>query len=267
MLGNNTHQAFDYFVNSTSDSRVIRSTRGVLPVGPTGVLAPDSPPLSYARRSAGTNLIQYTFDLQGLVTRSQCEYTNSSPIILHSGAYNLDHIHGSCPLGQDVFPQDTWFPSISSDYKLGYWACGQGERDTHGSFKTYQLYFRGYQSYEGVIGNITCTLSPVHPAIFPVTYSGRTHLSSIARPIQSSAYSTGDMIEQSTMAVGSLVVQGQEISGNAIAESVISVGVKSLGLSPYLPDPRYLRIFEAMLQGVIEYEVGVPNPLFALSAI
>jgi hypothetical protein len=59
------------------------------------------------------------------------------------------------------------------------------------------------------------------------------------------------------MAISALVTESQGFSANAVAESVITYGVKSFGLSPVSQDPQYLRLFEAMIQGMVEYQVGV----------
>ena len=67
------------------------------------------------------------------------------------------------------------------------------------------------------------------------------------------------------MAITSIVTESQGMAANMVAESVITSGVKSFGLSPYVQNPQYLRLFEAMLQGMIEYQVSVESWLRVVS--
>jgi hypothetical protein len=54
---------------------------------------------------------------------------------------------------------------------------------------------------------------------------------------------------------------------NLVAESVITYGVKNFNLPPYNQNPEYLRLYEAMIQGILDYEVrpGL-TPMFSAYA-
>ena len=56
-------------------------------------------------------------------------------------------------------------------------------------------------------------------------------------------------------ALGDIVLQVQGEQSNLVAESVFTFGVKSFGLTPYTQNEEYLQLFEAMIQGILEYEV------------
>jgi hypothetical protein len=258
LLPNDTHnQVFSQLGNSEG-LRFLGPIRGVMPLGPNGVPAFDTlstSPLSDPRTLGGLSAYQYSLDLQGLVSGVKCESTSSSPVFFNRTVAGVYQTLGSCPAGHDVLPQ-ALFLSIISHHTMGSWVCGQGNRSQDGSFGTYLLYLRGYELYDAILGNMTCTVSPVQHAIFPVTFSTRSGAFTASQPTQQFTTSPSDLIIRSIMAILSLVTESQGFSANAVAESVITYGVKSFGLSAGSWDPQYLRLFEAMIQGMIEYEVG-----------
>jgi hypothetical protein len=140
--------------------------------------------------------------------------------------------------------------------------CGQGDRDPDGIFESYALYLRGYLTQDRNIGNITCTLSSVQHAVFDVGFSQRSGVFTAQNATQLSTHSPSDLIRQSIMGLGAIVSEGQGAASNTLSESVITFAVKLFGLSPSSRNDKYLELFEAMLQGVIEYQVS--SPVFAL---
>ena len=141
----------------------------MLPIGPDGVPAFDtlSPSPISNPAGAGISAYQYALDLQGLSSQIKCEYAPSSPISFTEPLEGLFQASGTCPPGHEVLPSRTRYLSILSNHTLGFWACGQGDRDPDGHFKSYLLYLRGYLHYDRNIGNITCTLSHVQHASVP----------------------------------------------------------------------------------------------------
>ena len=242
--------------------------RGVLPQGPNGVGAFNtlsSSPISDPHALAGISSYRYSLDLQGLSSGVKCEYTPSSPVVFNLTFEGVFQNLGSCPSGQDVLPERTLLFSVISRHTLGSWICGQGSRNPDGSFGTYLLHLRGYRDYDRNIGNITCTISPVQPAIYPVTFSTKAGVFTSAEPRLLFPSSPSDLVRQSIMAISSIVTESQGLAANIVAESVITSGVKSFGLPPYAQDPQYLRLFEAMLQGMLEYQVSVESWLRVFS--
>jgi hypothetical protein len=65
------------------------------------------------------------------------------------------------------------------------------------------------------------------------------------------------------------------VESNLVAESIISFGAQSFGLTPYTKDEQYLRLYEAMIQGILVDQVTytrflhstITNPLPPSSCI
>jgi hypothetical protein len=59
------------------------------------------------------------------------------------------------------------------------------------------------------------------------------------------------------MGLGSLICRGgQNWSSNIVLETVFSLAAKYLNMSTFDPSPKYVELYEAMLQGILEYEVS-----------
>jgi len=78
--------------------------------------------------------------------------------------------------------------------------------------------------------------------------------------------SPSDLIRQSILGLGAIVSEGQGTAGNTLSESVITFAVKLFGLSPSSRNETYLGLFEAMLQGIIEYEATYIRLVYTASA-
>lgn len=98
----------------------------------------------------------------------------------------------------------------------------------------------------------TCYISSVgQPGIFDFVAK---------EPILTASGTDTELLTRSVMALGSNFVQTQTMSAtNSVAESIITFGVKYLGLKPYVKDPEYLRLYEAMMRGILDYEVRSSN--------
>ena len=115
-------------------------------------------------------------------------------------------------------------------------------------------YNAGRHFYDPPIRNITCTVSP-QSAIFPVMYKSTTRLFSTYEPIVSSPIAVSTTINDALVALGGIIAEAQNFQANLVPESVITFAVKSFGQPPQQSSPQYLRLFEQMIQGILEYEV------------
>jgi hypothetical protein len=196
----------------------------------------------------------YTLELQGLTSDINCVYDTQSPIIFWkvvSGAKWVYQYNGTCLGGDDILA-DAKFISPNSDHSLGFWACKTPSSEGR---EQYVLYLSGRVNYASAIGNITCTVSPIQPAIFPVTYQSQTGFFSSRNSTTTFANTSTELIRRAIRGLGTIIYESQNPQSNVVAESVITFGVKSFGLPPHDRNETYLRLYEAMFQGILEYEV------------
>ena len=244
--------------------------RGLLPLGPNGVPVPNALPypsfLNNTDPKAEQISYNYTLDLQGLSSSISCSYANSTPIIFSSvangGPWVFNYTSTCLPPNQDILLNVNW-TTLDPGGHLGFWAC---KMPSLGGVDQYVLYLSGRGYYATAIGNITCILSPVQPAIFPVTYRSQSGFFSAQNHTTistntSSTNASSHLIERAIRGLGSVMLESQNTDSNVVAESIIATGVKSFGLQPYVQDPKYLQLYEAMFQGIIEYEVCSNAPL------
>jgi hypothetical protein len=226
--------------------------QGVLPIGPNGVPAFNTLS-SFPTSNGPPGLLpyNYTLNLQGLANEIHCNYTSQSPIVFTAVSPGLLQYNGTCPAGMDVLT-GALFVVPSGNNTLGFWAC-QGP--SSGGLESFILYLSGQGFYADAIGNIECTISGVQPATFPLMYSSSSGLFTTQPAIPSTANSSTDLIVRSVKALGDIVYESQGWQSNLVAESIITFGVKSFGLAPYTPTPAYLRLYESMLEGILEYQV------------
>jgi len=149
--------------------------------------------------------------------------------------------------------------SARGENTLMYWACQAAPNNTQ--TPSYSVYLRGlFGGYEKNIGNITCTIAPIRPAIYPVTYQSRSRIFSAGAvlsendPVASSPSAFSSLVNYTLIGLGSVISEGQNFDSNLVAESVITFGVKSFGLEPYARNDKYLELYEKMIQGMIEYQ-------------
>jgi len=65
------------------------------------------------------------------------------------------------------------------------------------------------------------------------------------------------------MSMGSILWEAQSLVSNLVAESIITLGVKSFSLPPSAPNETYLRLYEAMIQGIFDYEATYIRLLYS----
>jgi hypothetical protein len=237
----------------------------VVPLGPNGVPAVNtvSYPLLLDNKDPNAERIfyNYTLYLQGLTSNINCLYDIQSPITFSSVSGDGPAVYqynGTCSgRGQDVLVNAS-FITLAGASHLGFWAC---KTSSPGGNDQYLLYLSGRGFYQSAIGNITCTVSPIQPAIFPVKYESRPGTFYSLKPTITFTNTSTELIRRAIKGIGAVILESQNKDSNLVAESVITFGVKSLGLQPYTQDASYLKLYGALFQGIIEYEVCSDAPL------
>ena len=194
----------------------------------------------------------YTLHQQGISSNISCSRESQSPVQVYpsdQSAVGTVQFNGTCDGQDDVLPNATTFTSLNSNNSLTFWAC----KSTNSS--SYLLYLRGLQNYAESIGNITCTAS-IQPAILPVTYDSYSGVFSSDDVIETSPTTFSGFIDQAVGELGTLIADAQTQELNLVANSVTAFGVRYFNLSADGQQKDYLRLYAAMLQGTLEYEVS-----------
>ncbi|KAJ2913317.1 hypothetical protein MD484_g7090, partial [Candolleomyces efflorescens] len=182
--------------------RFLGSAKGVLPIGPDGVLAFNtlvntSNPLVDEKVRRHMISYNYTLTHQGLESTVSCSYENTSPIrferlsTLNSTNYEVDYLS-----------------------EPRYFATRAPTRFPHTSLQAVQSRF----------------------------------------------------IERAIQALGDVVSEAQNWSANLLAEAVFSLGAKELNLSTREKDTQYLSLYEAMIQGMLAYEITYSRLVYNVNA-
>jgi len=236
--------------------------RGVVPIGPDGIheLSIHQPsPLSDAETNTAIPSYNYTLDHQGFTSNISCIYDTQSPIRfspVHNNTF-LVAVNGSCNeigLADVTNALDYWTPDTTQT--LTFWACKSlptGEQDP-----AYYIYLHGRGViYETVIGNITCTVDPIQPAVFPVMYRSSTRVFSTQERISISAPANtfSDLIEYAIFTFGGTLREAQTVSVNMVAGSVVGLGNKAMGFALADQNEQYLPLYEAMIRGILADQV------------
>ncbi|KDR68394.1 hypothetical protein GALMADRAFT_231359 [Galerina marginata CBS 339.88] len=244
--------------------------RGVLPIGPDGVPAFDTlgpSPLSDRNIRARMLSYNYTLEHQGVSSNISCQYDTKTPVlnwpVVGDSTGSGLQFNGTCNGTADVLMNVKTYTSVNSNHGLTFWAC-KSLMDA-GQEPTYFIYLRGNVGYQP-IGNINCTVSPIQPAVFPVTYQSKTGRFSLMKPVATFATTFSGYVEQGLVALGGLIAEGQNQQSNVVAESIITFGVKSFKLPVNEQNPEYLKLSEAMIQGILEYEATYTRLLYSTIA-
>ena len=241
-----------------------------MPIGPNGVRALDTLNSTLLNKlnatlqnSSDPNSFSpfyiYTLHQQGITSNISCSRDSQSPVQVYpsdQGVFGTVHFNGTCDGQDDDLPNMKTFTSLNSDNSLMFWACKSPT-----NVSSYLLYLRGLQNYAESIGNITCTAS-IQPAILKVRYDSYFELFSSGYVIDSNhvietspATFTGFM-DQAVAELGNLIAGAQTQELNLVADSVTALGVRNFGLLADGQQEEYLPLYEAMLQGILEYEVS-----------
>ena len=262
LFSNNSESRILGQFGANSSLRFLGPTHGALPIGPNGIRglgALQRSPLSDAGQNAAILSYNYTFDHQGLTSNISCMFDPESPIEFSAMPNNTLFLEAKAPCNDiglaDVLLKEN-YPTLNTSHTLTFWACKSiptGEQDP-----SYYVYLRGSQDYEAGIGNISCTVSPIQPAIFPVTYQSRTgFFSTEPVPITSSppANIFFGVIERAISGLGDVIQQSQTIRNNLVAASIEDLECQALGLSPYERNEQKLLLYEAMIRGILVDQV------------
>ena len=242
--------------------RFAGQVRGVLPGGPDGVFS-----LSIGQNSSVADVVaesdvmsyNYTLLQQGLNSQVSCQYANDSPIGFRSfeGSDVISRSTGNCSsVGAIDFADDPDLTSaveVNAANLLAYWACQA--KPQNGQPPSYLLYFQGQTNYSSTIGNITCTVSPLQPATFPVEFESVAGSFFVGQQIDSTNFSSTEFPEDLLFAIGDIISSAQNFQSNLLADIVIESGVKYHELSSTARDPAYPDLFASLIQGIMDYEV------------
>ena len=235
-----------------------------MPIGPNGVHAFDtlnSPRLEYLNTALQNNsdfdffspFYTYTLRQQGITSNISCSRDSQSPVRVYpsdQGAVSTVQFNGTCDGQDDVFPNVKTFTSLNSNNSLTFWAC---KSPTNTS--SYLFYLRGFQNYAQSIGNITCTAS-IQPAILSVKYDSYLGIFRSHHVNETSPTTFSGFIDQAVGELGTVIADAQTQELNLVAESVTALGIRTFGLPADGQQAEYLPLYQAMLQGILEYEVS-----------
>ena len=203
-LYNNTVSLTFTQLGAVSGLHLLGSTRGMLPIGPNGIPAFDTLLPSPFTKTAADSFLPYNYslDLQGISNNVSCSYGTDSPVSFGLPFAPITYVYqfnGTCPPGQDFLGTTAW-TTIASENTLGFWAC-----ETSTSGDAYDVYLRGIKYYNASIGNITCVVEPVQPAVFKLDYTGKSGVfNSTQTAISTSPGTSTELIRRAIGALGNV---------------------------------------------------------------
>ena len=131
-----------------------------------------------------------------------CSYAPTAVVHYFEPLPAIYQYNGTCPSGQD-FLVNTSFIEIGSNNSLGFWACKTSQAGS-----AYTVYLEGIKGYGQAIGNISCNISPVQPALFRLNYKGLPGIFSMDKSIVSTWPTTStELIARSIMSLGDVVYE------------------------------------------------------------
>jgi hypothetical protein len=233
--------------------RFLGPMRGVFPIGPDGIsnfntlqsVSPSETQLGY----------NYSLELQGITGNVSCSYDTSTPIVLAvDPTLDLPVFSATCPTGEPL-TNVTAYPIPANISTLGAWICKADPSST-----SYTLYLSGNGNYLGPVGSMTCSISDVQLATYNVTYYTNGSQFVVPQNTFSVSNVSSTPVDRSVYTIYNTVGEAQAFLFNSLAESVISWRARNFGQGltldeQYAQNDTYLRLFEATIQGIIEYEV------------
>ena len=200
----------------------------------------------------------YTLNHQGLNSNVSCSYAQTRPFVFQGldPGYNLAiQYNVSCASlgGAEVLTNIGAFRQVYSNSTLVYWAC-QDQIPT----ASYTIYLSGINFYGPTVGNINCVINPIQSAIYSVMYRSTEGIFTATETNASSTITFSALISNALVGLGELVTDSQNYETNLFAETINSLGLKAFGTEAE-QSPQYLRLYEQMIQGIIEYEVCPVN--------
>ena len=243
--------------------RFLGPIRGVLPFVPEGGHIFNTLQSSLFSK-IGKIPYNYTLEQQGLIGDVNCSYANSSPIkfgAMPEASVDLPLLqyNATCDGAANNLMNGITFSVADGHATLGFGACQSSP--AAGKMPTYFINLRGRGAYQNSIGNITCSVSAIQAAIYPVTYKSSRRVFSSTKSITNSSWVNPRWMQRSLIELGGVIYETQNLTSNSVAESVITIGATSFGLSSGQQNPKYLELFQWMIQGILGYEVRHINPV------
>ncbi|KAJ2919627.1 hypothetical protein MD484_g762, partial [Candolleomyces efflorescens] len=253
------------------------SVKGVLPIGPNGIPAFDTiQTTSNPFNDEDIRMVSYNYTLnhQGLESNVNCYYEDTSPIgyreIPYTNTTRFISSFGTCDSAaglQNVLESVEEYVTLNGNNTLTYWACKQ--IDPPGPLDpTYFVYLRGRRNYKTSIGNITCRISPMRSQEYAVNYLSVPgyFTTSRAHDAQSGPRKPtfSRFIEWGLVGFGNIIWEGQNWSSNLVAETVFSLAEKRLNGTTREKNPITLNMFEAMVQGMLEYQATYSRLVYSI---
>ena len=262
LLPNNSQTLAFTQLGANDGMHFLGPIRGVLPLGPKGVATLNTLESSpFDTNAAAMISYNYTLNQQGFASDITCIYDDKSPINFMAVPNNtlIVAYNASCPnlgLAPVLPPGVVDYPTLNVNNTLTFWACKSIPTD--GKEPTYYVYLRGREDYKS-IADVTCSVSSIQAAVFPVEYQSVPSIFSSSDPNAISANAIPALIEYAVGGLGAVIHESQNIQSNLVTESVITFGVKDFQLQPYERNEMYLRLYEEMIKGILEYEVCFVN--------
>ena len=224
----------------------------MLPNGPNGISVfntlSNSPfSLWLSDVSVGPTLsYNYTLDLQGVSNNVTCAYTQHANVT-YIGT-DVWTVSGICQEPTETFLMPPAYPVTPSKHTLGFWAC---RRSPTG--QSYDLFFRGSNLFEN-IGNVTCTISSIR-VVFPVTYSSQLGAFTTQEYTDTSLKNITKLMDTAVQGVGDVIWKAQSRETNLVGDMMVGLAGEFLKSPTDAGSAMYLRLFEAVIQGMLDYEV------------
>ena len=210
---------------------------------------------------AGVVSYDYSLKHQGLTSKVSCSYSPEQALRYTSldapGYPSLAVLYNASCSDQnerEILPAAIGsFHSVWSNNTLAYWACQSATKED-----SYSIYLSGVVNYLPRFGNITCSVSPIQTATYPVTYNSTTNIFTAGQPIPESLtdITFPNLLPYALQGLGEVISEGQNFAANLVAESVFTFAYKFFNVPVNAnQSTEYLQLFEQMIQGILEYEV------------
>lgn len=268
---NNTESLALNQLGAKNGMHILGPLRGILPLGPDGVPAFDTlGPSAFTNNDTREGMLAYNYTLQyqGLSANITCGFDSVSPIVF-SGfpageATPVAVIYnGDCPAGNNFLANadvvDVMVPRSFNN--LHFWACRAPP--SSGGLPSYLLYLQGRGGYGESFGNITCQISPVQLATYPVSYQSETRLFRSGERTSPAPSFHLDLIERALIGMSSVFKEAQNSQANLVMEAVITAGVKNFDLSAHDRDDGYLPLVGQMISGMLEYQAAYVRLIYS----
>jgi hypothetical protein len=253
------HTTESFFFPQLGGTHLLGPIRGVMPIGPNGIPVFGNLSTWPSAASAIPNSYNYTLNLQGFKSDVTCAYSSDSIVSLQPSPNHLNwaYFNATCPPGKEILMNPTYIvpslPAVTNN-SFGFWACLTSEpQDLQESYEIY-LYGLPGGAYGNMTGNITCSLPAMQSAVFPVKYANQTNFFNLEDPLSVSTNLSTALMRNAIIGIGNVIWGAQDLVANSVAESVITFGVREYNLTVDLSNYKFLQIYAAMIQGLLEYE-------------